>query len=172
VALVRKDALRRQAVARLQAPGRDVGGERIGELCVVRYCQIAPRSMIPLTRYISGLLLQMQRVNAPMAVMSFPRLNRFGGAAGRRRRVAHRKVALEPQPLSNRHIGRPERWFDKLDRVAADVGVPRAARVPLLWFRRVHNRRELASLDAARLQDVGLSEQAIRREVAKPFWQE
>jgi uncharacterized protein YjiS (DUF1127 family) len=114
----------------------------------------------------------MQRVNAPIAVMSFPRLNRFGDAAGRRRQVAHRRVALEPQPPGNRPVGRPERWFDKLNRAAADVGVPRAARVPLLWLRRLRNRRELASLDVARLQDVGLSEQAIRREVAKPFWQE
>src|SRR5258708_3385280 len=127
--------------------------------------------MITLTRYISVLLLRMQRVNAPIAVMSFPQLTRFGDARGRRRQVAHRKVALEPQPPSNRHIGRPERWFDKLDRVAADVGVPRAARAPLLWFRRMRNRPELPRLDAARLQDVGLSEQAIRRQVAKPFLQ-
>jgi uncharacterized protein YjiS (DUF1127 family) len=114
----------------------------------------------------------MQQVNAPMAVMSLPQLSRFGDAAGRRRQVAHREVALEPQQSSNCHIGRPERWFDKLDRAAADVGVPRAARVPFLWLRRLYNRRELARLDAGRLRDVGLSPQAIRREIAKPFWQE
>src|SRR5260370_8497921 len=89
------------------------------------------RAMIPLTRYISGLWLGKQGAIAPIAVMSFPQLNRFGDAAGRRRQVAHRKVALEPHPPSNRHIGRPARWFDKLDRAPALVGMPRASRPPL-----------------------------------------
>ena len=128
--------------------------------------------MIQLTRYISSLLLRKQQVNAPMAAMSFPQLNRLGDAGGRCRQVAHREVASESQQLSKRHISRPERWFDKLDRVAADIGVPLAARVPLLWLRRLRNRRELARLDAARLHDVGFNPQATRREVAKPFWQE
>jgi uncharacterized protein YjiS (DUF1127 family) len=131
--------------------------------------------MIPLTRYISSLLLRKQQLNAAMAVMSSRQLNRFGDTAGRRQvpchEIAYRELALDPQ-LHNRHISRPERWFDKLDRVAADLGVPWAARVPLLWIRRLCNRRELARLDAAQLHDVGLSPQAFRREVAKPFSQE
>jgi uncharacterized protein YjiS (DUF1127 family) len=41
-----------------------------------------------------------------------------------------------------------------------------------LWLRRLQWRHELSRLDADQLRDVGLDEQAIRREVEKPFWQE
>jgi uncharacterized protein YjiS (DUF1127 family) len=41
-----------------------------------------------------------------------------------------------------------------------------------LWLRRLRWRHELSRLDADQLRDVGLNEQMIRREAAKPFWQE
>ncbi|CUJ92806.1 DUF1127 domain-containing protein [Shimia thalassica] len=38
------------------------------------------------------------------------------------------------------------------------------------WDRRVRTRRALARLDAARLQDVGISLQEAKDEAAKMFW--
>ena len=40
----------------------------------------------------------------------------------------------------------------------------------LLWIRRAETRRALARLDAERLRDIGIGEEAARRECAKPFW--
>lgn len=38
------------------------------------------------------------------------------------------------------------------------------------WYRRVVSRRQLAELDARLLRDIGLSQEAARTEVRKPFW--
>ena len=38
------------------------------------------------------------------------------------------------------------------------------------WFARSRQRRALAKLDARLLADVGITPEAARREIAKPFW--
>jgi uncharacterized protein YjiS (DUF1127 family) len=38
------------------------------------------------------------------------------------------------------------------------------------WFKRTRQRRDLAELSDTQLRDVGLSREAIKREVEKPFW--
>ncbi|MDX2204437.1 MAG: hypothetical protein NW223_16925 [Hyphomicrobiaceae bacterium] len=43
--------------------------------------------------------------------------------------------------------------------------------LPRLWLRRLDERHELAGLDEARLRDIGLSRERIRREIEKPFWE-
>ena len=50
---------------------------------------------------------------------------------------------------------------------------PRPPRPPLLrlWWRRARDRRILADLTPAQMQDTGLDPDAVRRESAKPFWQ-
>lgn len=40
-----------------------------------------------------------------------------------------------------------------------------------LWHTRAVQRRQLAELEEWRRQDVGLSADQIKKEVAKPFWQ-
>ena len=83
-------------------------------------------------------------------------------AVGRRVRIVERR----------RGWRRPETWFDRIDHIAAAAGVPPMARLPLIWLRRLRNRRELARLEAAQLNDVGLNPELISREAAKRFWQE
>jgi uncharacterized protein YjiS (DUF1127 family) len=46
------------------------------------------------------------------------------------------------------------------------------ARLPLLWWRRFQERRELAGLDDRMLRDMGLSRSQAWYETSKPFWQE
>ena len=41
----------------------------------------------------------------------------------------------------------------------------------LLWFTRRRERRDLASLNARMLSDVGLTRADVEREYRKPFWQ-
>ena len=41
-----------------------------------------------------------------------------------------------------------------------------------VWLCRLRWRHELSRLDADQLRDVGLNEEMIRREAAKPFWRE
>lgn len=38
------------------------------------------------------------------------------------------------------------------------------------WIRVAAERRRLARLDARRLADMGLDEDAVAREVSRPFW--
>ena len=38
------------------------------------------------------------------------------------------------------------------------------------WHQRVVSRRELAQLDARMLQDIGVSNVDVEREISKPFW--
>lgn len=46
----------------------------------------------------------------------------------------------------------------------------RTAALLALWRHRAHTRRALATLDAARLADIGLTEAEARAESSKPFW--
>jgi len=46
---------------------------------------------------------------------------------------------MGPQPR-NDDLTAPNNGSTSFDRVAADIGVPRAARGPLLWPRRLRNR--------------------------------
>jgi uncharacterized protein YjiS (DUF1127 family) len=39
-----------------------------------------------------------------------------------------------------------------------------------VWHARSHSRWRLARLEDCRLDDLGLTRAAVRREVAKPFW--
>ncbi|THD83039.1 DUF1127 domain-containing protein [Aliigemmobacter aestuarii] len=41
-----------------------------------------------------------------------------------------------------------------------------------VWDMRARSRRDLATLPGDRLQDLGLTPEAARREAAKPFWRE
>jgi uncharacterized protein YjiS (DUF1127 family) len=41
----------------------------------------------------------------------------------------------------------------------------------LTWERRARERRELATTDPRLLRDMGIPEDAARREARKPFWQ-
>ena len=41
-----------------------------------------------------------------------------------------------------------------------------------LWRRRARERRELATLDARTIQDLGLVPSAIQFEANKPFWRD
>lgn len=38
------------------------------------------------------------------------------------------------------------------------------------WRRRAHDRAVLRRLDSRQLRDIGLSDDVIERETAKPFW--
>lgn len=42
--------------------------------------------------------------------------------------------------------------------------------LPLVWQRRFLERQALASLEAHRLDDIGLTREDVAREIAKPFW--
>lgn len=42
----------------------------------------------------------------------------------------------------------------------------------VLWNKRVEARRELAELSFRDIQDIGLDQAEIDREIAKPFWRE
>jgi len=46
----------------------------------------------------------------------------------------------------------------------------RAFEVIEVWAARIEQRRQLASLDARMLRDIGRSEADVVRETAKPFW--
>jgi uncharacterized protein YjiS (DUF1127 family) len=83
-----------------------------------------------------------------------------------------RRSGQRAQPRAAGPIRRPGACCDRLDQVAAAAGVAWAARLPLIWLRRVRNRHELARLDETQLRDVGLKPEIVRREAAKPFWQE
>jgi uncharacterized protein YjiS (DUF1127 family) len=67
---------------------------------------------------------------------------------------------------------RPRTWLDKMDHVCRAAGLPAAFGLPFRWLGRSHHRRELAQLDEAQLRDVNLDPEFIRRESAKPFWQD
>jgi len=41
-----------------------------------------------------------------------------------------------------------------------------------VWNKRMETRRELAELSFRDIQDVGLDQAEIEREIAKPFWRE
>ena len=52
-------------------------------------------------------------------------------------------------------------------------GILRIDRVPTLlglWQRRREERQQLRTLPDHMLQDIGLTPEAVRKEVAKPFW--
>lgn len=52
-------------------------------------------------------------------------------------------------------------------------GFPTAILLPLVWLRRLRQRRELAHLMGSPdyiLKDVGLQRHQISREALKPFW--
>ncbi len=54
-----------------------------------------------------------------------------------------------------------------------DRGEPAAAGWPGLvarWIRRRRQRRHLATLEDRLLQDIGITAEQARREIAKPFW--
>ncbi len=64
-----------------------------------------------------------------------------------------------------------------LARPAASAPTPRSAtgpRAALAWARRAlrvaGQRRELAALEARQMADLGLTEEARRAELARPFW--
>jgi len=79
---------------------------------------------------------------------------------------------LELEQPGSRHVSRPERWFDN-SIVSLRASAYRVRLVGLLWLSRLHNRHELASRDGRLLDDArGRNPQAIRCEVAKPFWRE
>ena len=136
--------------------------------------------MLQLTRYIAGLLLLAQRLNVrnrrpaegemrPMTRQS----SRFGDTLGYRDQSAKpRRSGQEAQPRAVRQVRRPGPCFDRLDQIAAAAGIAWAARLPLIWLRRLRNRHELARLDEAQLRDVGLNPEVVRREATKPFWKE
>jgi len=42
----------------------------------------------------------------------------------------------------------------------------------VVWSKRMETRRELAELSFRDIQDVGLDQAEIEREIAKPFWRE
>jgi len=46
----------------------------------------------------------------------------------------------------------------------------RALRVVSMWQERAAGRRVLASLDDHLLRDIGLTREAVRRDLMKPFW--
>lgn len=61
--------------------------------------------------------------------------------------------------------------------VAVDLGFFAALRNRVVdtltvWNKRVESRRELAELSFRDIQDVGLDQAEIEREIAKPFWRE
>lgn len=41
-----------------------------------------------------------------------------------------------------------------------------------VWSKRIDTRRELAELTFRDIQDIGLDQAEIEREIAKPFWRE
>lgn len=43
-------------------------------------------------------------------------------------------------------------------------------RLLTVWHTRAETRRQLASLDARLLRDIGLHEDEVHQEVSKPFW--
>ncbi len=66
---------------------------------------------------------------------------------------------------------------DQLSHLALNHPLPVVAQWALsfallvtVWDRRVRTRRALARLDAARLQDIGISPEDARAEVLKKFW--
>ena len=50
-------------------------------------------------------------------------------------------------------------------------GLPGMARTARIWAERCRQRTALADLDDRLLDDVGLSREEARREIAKPFWE-
>ena len=50
------------------------------------------------------------------------------------------------------------------------VWIAKAWTLLLVWQRRYAERQALASLDAHRLADIGLSREDLAGEIAKPFW--
>lgn len=38
------------------------------------------------------------------------------------------------------------------------------------WIKRAHQRSQLAKLDERMLNDIGVSQEAAKREITKPFW--
>jgi uncharacterized protein YjiS (DUF1127 family) len=38
------------------------------------------------------------------------------------------------------------------------------------WIQRSHQRKQLARLDKRLLEDIGLTEEIVAKEIAKPFW--
>lgn len=95
------------------------------------------------------------------------------GYRGRIAKARGREAATtQAQPRAERQTQRPRPCLDTLYRLAAAAGMAWAAGLPLMWLRRLQSRHELARLNAAQLRDVGLDPEIIRREAAKPFWQE
>ncbi len=50
--------------------------------------------------------------------------------------------------------------------------VARIAGVLRLWLARIRERRELATLSAHELRDIGITPAEVFWETAKPFWRE
>ena len=48
----------------------------------------------------------------------------------------------------------------------------RAQRVVSMWQKRAAGRHVLARLDDHLLQDIGLTREAVQRDLMKPFWRE
>jgi uncharacterized protein YjiS (DUF1127 family) len=81
-------------------------------------------------------------------------------------------MPLEPLTMSSLSLQSAPRTVPAAgSRAAASysvlVGVARAARS---WIERCKQRRALAELDDRLLDDVGLSREQARGEIAKPFW--
>jgi len=52
------------------------------------------------------------------------------------------------------------------------TAVSRAVRIVSTWQQRAADRHVLARLDDHLLQDIGLTREAVRRDLMKPFWRE
>lgn len=42
--------------------------------------------------------------------------------------------------------------------------------MPVVWYRRWHQRLDLAALEDHQLRDIGLDRRDVHREASKPFW--
>lgn len=67
-------------------------------------------------------------------------------------------------------------WFQDGKRLmmtefsSARIAVGRVGTVLGMWCIRARTRRDLASLDARMLADIGMTREQATREICKPFW--
>ena len=73
-------------------------------------------------------------------------------------------------PLAKHDNGHHTPWMEAAAHAA--MGIPSLCRYVRHAFERQAQRRALAKLDSRRLDDIGITREAAKREIARRFWQE
>ena len=60
----------------------------------------------------------------------------------------------------------PLNFPQAIEQIVQDPGVL------LTWYQRAHSRRQLATLESHRLNDIGISAMDAAAEARKPFWKD